>query len=97
MKKSKNMGQKIWLCILSLYNKSFMEIFLEGCGIIKQFILAYGEMPSEINLPSSLDRLVCKELVSKRRFPIMGVIEVLKCMGQPHLMSVENKETIYYY
>ncbi len=76
------------------YDKSFMEIFLEGWGIIKQFILAHGEMPSEMNLPSSLDRLVCKELVSRRRFPIMGVIEVLKGMGQPHLMSVENKETV---
>lgn len=76
------------------YDKSFMEIFLEGWGIIKQFILAHGEMPSEMNLPSSLDRLVCKELVSRRRFPIMGVIEVLKGMGQPHLMNVENKETI---
>lgn len=76
------------------YDKSFMEIFLEGWGIIKQLILAHGEMPSEMNLPSSLDRLVCKELVSRRKFPIMGVIEVLKGMGQPHLMSVENKETI---
>lgn len=75
------------------YDKSFMEIFLEGFNIVKQFILAHGEMPSEMNLPSSLDRLVCKELVSRRKFPILGVIEVLKGMGQPHLMSVEDKET----
>lgn len=75
------------------YDKSFMEIFLEGWGIVKQFILAHGEMPSEMNLPSSLDRLVCKELFQRRKFPIMGVIEVLKGMGQPHLMSVEDKET----
>lgn len=75
------------------YDKSFMEIFLEGFNIVKQFILAHGEMPSEMNLPSSLDRLVCKELVSRRKFPIFGVIEVLKGMGQPYLMSVENKQT----
>lgn len=50
-------------------------------------------MPSEMNLPSSLDRLVCKELVARRKFPILGVIEVLKGMGQPHLMDIETKET----
>lgn len=75
------------------YDKSFMEIFLEGWNIVKQFILACGKMPTEVNLPSSLDRLVCKELVSRCKFPILEVIEVLKGMGQPHLMSVENKET----
>lgn len=75
------------------YDKSFMEIFLEGWNIVKQFILAHGEMPTEVNLPSSLDRLVCKELVSRCKFPILEVVEVLKGMGQPHLMSVENRET----
>lgn len=75
------------------YDKSFMEIFLEGFNIVKQFILAHGKMPSEINLPSSLDRLVCKELVARKRFPILEVIEVLKSMGQPHLMDVVTKET----
>ena len=75
------------------YDKSFMEIFLEGWNIVKQFILAHGEMPTEVNLPSSLDRLVCKELVSRYKFPILEVVEVLKGMGQPHLMSVENRET----
>lgn len=75
------------------YDGSFMEIFYEGWGIVKQFINAHGEMPREINLSNSLDRLVCKELVSRRKFPILEVIEVLKTMGQPHLMSVENKET----
>lgn len=75
------------------YDKSFMEIFLEGWNIVKQFILAHGEMPTEVNLPSSLDRLVCKELVSRCKFPILEVIEVLKGMGQPHLMLVENRET----
>lgn len=75
------------------YDRSFMEIFLEGWNIVKQFILARGEMPKEINLPLSLDRLVCKELVSRRKFPVMEVVDVLKDMGQPHLMTVENKET----
>lgn len=72
------------------YDQSFMEIFYEGWNIVKQFILAHGNMPKEINLSSGLDRLVCKELVSRKTFPILDVIDVLETMGQPHLMSVQN-------
>lgn len=73
------------------YDKSFMEIFYEGFGIVREFIKAHGKMPKEINLPSSLDRLVCKELVNRANFPILDVVEVLKGMGQPYLMEIENK------
>lgn len=72
------------------YDQSFMEIFYEGWNIVKQFILAHGEMPKEINLSSGLDRLVCKELVSRKKFPVLGVIEVLETMGQPHLMTTQD-------
>ncbi len=72
------------------YDHSFMEIFYEGWNIVKQFILAHGSMPKEINLSSGLDRLVCKELVDRAKFPILDVIEVLKTMGQPHLLNVEK-------
>ena len=67
-----------------------MEIFYEGWNIVKQFILSHGTMPKEINLSSGLDRLVCKELVSRAKFPVLDVIDVLKTMGQPHLLNVEN-------
>lgn len=72
------------------YDQSFMEIFYEGWNIVKQFILSHGTMPKEINLSSGLDRLVCKELVSRAKFPVLDVIDVLKTMGQPHLLNVEN-------
>ena len=72
------------------YDQSFMEIFYEGWNEVKQFINAKGEMPKEINLTSSLDRLVCKELVSRSKFPILDVIEVLKTISQPHLLKTEN-------
>lgn len=74
------------------YDQSFMEIFYEGWIIIKKFILARGNMPKEIDLPSGLDRLVCKELVARKKFPILDVLEVLKNMGQPHLMYIEETE-----
>lgn len=74
------------------YDQSFMEIFYEGWNIVKQFILAKGKMPKEINLSSGLDRLVCKELVNRTKFPIIDVIEVLKTMSQPHLLTVQNED-----
>lgn len=74
------------------YDQSFMEIFYEGWIIIKKFILARGNMPKEIDLPFGLDRLVCKELVARKKFPILDVLEVLKNMGQPHLMYIEEAE-----
>lgn len=74
------------------YDESFMEIFYEGWGIVREFIKAHGAMPKEINLSNSLDRLVCKELVSRSKFPVLEVIEVLKGMGQPHLLQVETSD-----
>ena len=76
------------------YDRSFMEIFYEGWAIVKNFILAGGNMPKEIDLPFGLDRIVCKELVSRKKFPILEVLEVLKSMGQPHLMEVEDKSIL---
>lgn len=72
------------------YDQSFMEIFYEGWGIVREFIKSHGNMPKEIDLPNSLDRLVCKELVARAKFPVLDVIESIKGMGQPHLMNVEN-------
>ena len=77
------------------YDQSFMEIFYEGWIIIKKFILARGNMPKEIDLPSGLDRLVCKELVARKKFPILDVLEVLKNMGQPHFCFI-NLKTPYW-
>ncbi len=71
-----------------------MEIFYEGWNIVKQFINANGNMPKEINLCSPLDRLVCKELVSRSKFPILDVIEVIKTMSQPHLLDVTTEDAV---
>lgn len=76
------------------YDESFMEIFYEGWNIVKQFINANGNMPKEINLCSPLDRLVCKELVSRSKFPILDVIEVIKTMSQPHLLDVTTEDAV---
>lgn len=75
------------------YDQSFMEIFYEGWHIVKEFINARGKMPKEIDLSSGLDRLVCKKLVEKSRFPVLDVVESIKHLSQPHLLLVENNDT----
>lgn len=75
------------------YDQSFMEIFYEGWHIVKEFINAHGKMPKEIDLSSGLDRIVCKKLVEKSKFPILDVIESIKHLAQPYLMLVENSDT----
>lgn len=76
------------------YDQSFMEIFYEGWHIVKEFINAHGKMPKEIDLSSGLDRIVCKKLVEKSKFPVLDVIESIKHLAQPHLLTVENSDTI---
>lgn len=74
------------------YDESFMEIFYEGWNIIKQFINARGKMPKEIYLPISLDRLVCKELVDRSKYPVFDVIEALEVLRQPGLILIDEAE-----
>lgn len=76
------------------YDQSFMEIFYEGWDIVKKFIDARGNIPREIDLSASLDRTICKHLVDRKKFPVLEVVEYLKRMGQPHLMTVENTDVV---
>lgn len=71
-----------------------MEIFYEGWHIVKEFTNAHGKMPKEIGLSSGLDRIVCKKLVEKSKFPVLDVIESIKHLVQPHLLTVKNSDTI---
>lgn len=83
------------------YDQSFVEIFYQGWNIVKFFLNADAQMPKESNLFNSLDRLVCKELVNRRNFPVLDVIEALEVLKQPQLIqttaidaSIETKSEI---
>lgn len=69
------------------YNASFMELFYGSFFIVTQFLEADAQLPKPVALPSSDDRYVASELVARRNFPILEVIESLGPMGQPGLLA----------
>lgn len=74
------------------YDQSFMEIFFSAWGIVQQFIHADAEMPKDVSLPIPAHRQVCRELVSRRDFPILDVIDALQPLAQPELLTTEKSE-----
>jgi hypothetical protein len=72
------------------YDQSFMEIFFNGWGIVQQVIHADAEMPTEVKLPVSAHRHVAKELVTRREYPVLEVIEALRPIAQPELLRTDE-------
>ena len=62
-----------------------MELFYTSWGIVQQFIAADAQMPREVYLPTPADRQAVRELVSRREFPIMDVVDALEPLSQPNL------------
>lgn len=67
------------------YDGSFMELFYTSWAIIQQFIAADAFLPKEVALPNPADRQAVRELVSRRDFPIVDVIDALEPLSQPNL------------
>lgn len=76
------------------YDQSFMETFLNGWGIVQQFIHADGRTPREVYLPIPSHRQVCRELVSRAEFPVVDVIAALQPLAQPHLLTTRTTTAI---
>jgi len=68
------------------YDGAFMQVFYCGWGIVQQFIFADANMPKEVNLPTPSHRQVANELVRRREFPILDVIDALTPLAQPELL-----------
>ncbi|MHA7322820.1 hypothetical protein ACX84T_09105 [Burkholderia pseudomallei] len=73
------------------YDGSFMEIFYQGWQIVQQFIHADAEVPREVNLPRPPDRQVCRFLHERREFPVMDVLDALRPLAQPELLTSEER------
>lgn len=69
------------------YNAGFMELFYCSFFIMKQFLTADAQLPKPVALPNSDDRHVATELVARRSYPIVEVIEALAPMAQPNLLE----------
>jgi hypothetical protein len=68
------------------YDASFMEAFYISWGIVQQFLAADAFLPKEVYLPAPLQRQVANELVMRREFNVVDVIEGLGPLAQPHLL-----------
>ncbi|MBS5301288.1 MAG: hypothetical protein KHY39_09595 [Clostridiaceae bacterium] len=73
------------------YDGSFMELFYTSWGIVQQFIASDAEMPREVALPVPADRQSVRELVSRREYPIVDVIDALEPLCQPNLTEQDNQ------
>lgn len=68
------------------YDASFMEVFYVSWGIVMQFLGADANMPRESHLPIPFHRQVVNELVTRRNFKVVDVIDALRPIAQPHLL-----------
>lgn len=75
-----------------LYDQDFMEIFLEGWNIVKKFLNADARLPKERDMPLSADRFVCKDLESRRDYPVVAAIDSFNIVKQPNLLEIEDKQ-----
>lgn len=72
------------------YDSSFMEVFYVSWGIVMQFLAADAAMPRESHLPVPFHRQVANELVMRRNFKVIEVIDALAPIAQPHLLYDAN-------
>lgn len=75
-----------------LYDQDFMETFLDGWNIVKRFLNADAKLPKESDMPLCADRYVCKDLESRRDYPVVAAIDSFNIVKQPNLLIVEDKE-----
>ncbi|MFJ4256540.1 hypothetical protein ACIP01_06230 [Pseudomonas monteilii] len=72
------------------YDASFMEVFYQAWQVVQQFIAADAKVPKEVYLPRPADRQVCRYLEDRRDYPVLDVIDALRPLAQPHLLSTEE-------
>jgi hypothetical protein len=76
------------------HDGSFMEVFYQGWGVIKQFIAADARVPREVALPRQTDRQVARYLADRREFPVIDVIDALIPLSQPELLRTQEQDAI---
>jgi hypothetical protein len=72
------------------YDGGFMELFYKAFYLVRAFLSADAHVPAEVSLPDAEDRYICRELDTRRTFPILAVVEVLREMSQRDLLNEED-------
>jgi hypothetical protein len=79
-------AKNLILCPLP-YNGAFVELFYQSFFIVKALLSEDARLPPPWQLPSSDDRFVAQELVARRAFPVVGILEALGRFAQPELID----------
>lgn len=76
------------------YDGAFMELFYRSFFLTRQFLNADARVPAPAFLPDAEDRLVAGELESRRDFPVLQVLDVLRVVSQGDLLEIRTVETV---
>ena len=71
-----------------------MEVFYQGWGVVQQFLTADAKVPREVYLPRQADRQVARYLEDRREFPVVQVIDALRPLSQPELLTTEKHNAV---
>lgn len=71
------------------YDGAFVEVFLHAWNIVQQLIAADMTMPREVNLPMPAHRQVAQQLVMRREFAVVEVLDALLPLTQPELLTTQ--------
>jgi hypothetical protein len=74
------------------HDQDFMQIFYEGWRVVQAFIRADAQIPTEVALPSPVEREVARILAERREYPVLDVIEAIEPFGQPKLLETNEKQ-----
>jgi hypothetical protein len=69
------------------YDGAFMEVFYTAWVIVQQFLNADAKMPPPAYLPIGSHRVVAQLLEQRRDYPVLDVIDSLKPLAQPGLLT----------
>jgi len=72
------------------YDSAFCELFYKSFFLFRAFLNADAKVPAPVNLPDAEDRLVTKELQSRRDFPVTDVLGAIRDMSQQSLVATER-------
>ncbi len=78
---TKDEKNNLVLCPLP-YDASFMELFYSAFFTVKQLLIADSHLPKPVALPNAADRFVAQQLVDRRGFPVLDIVDVMFPMGQ---------------
>jgi hypothetical protein len=69
------------------YNGAFVELFYKSFLIVKGVLLEDARLPPPWTLPASDDRFVAQELVERRAYPVVAILDSFGRLGQPELLA----------